>query len=229
MGRIELRDLRGHGQGDVVKNAQSRWISRAHDAQGLVPLFSTTRMDYRTNGSEASPRFTERQLTWIRACSSEVEVAANLRGQSLAEPPSIAPDEVRGALFWIGVPFVALGAFAFYATGSGLALLPGGLGVLLLAGALVRSVLHEKKRRVRPDIDVVTLSPIFDERIVEDEEGAQRTMMFVKAREAALGSTEMVWPSKLHKLTAELGESEKLRVGILCRGTTRYIAWAHPL
>lgn len=90
-------------------------------------------------------------------------------------------------------------------------------------------MLHEKKRHAVPDIDIVTLSPIFEERIVEDEEGAQRTMMFVKAREATLGSSEMVWPSKLHKLTAGLGESEKLRVGILCRGTIRYIAWAHPL
>lgn len=83
-------------------------------------------MAYRTRTPDAS-RFTDRQLTWIRASSSEAEVMANLRGESVAEPASIAPDEDREALFWIGLPFVALAAFAFYETASLLSLLPGGL------------------------------------------------------------------------------------------------------
>ncbi len=156
-------------------------------------------------------------------------MTANLAGVSIRKPGSIAPDELRDVLFWLGLPVLGLGAFALYERASWLSLLLGTLGGLLLLGSLVRTLQHVRKRHAAPNIEIVRVSPIFEERLVEDEEGAARTMVFVKARDATLGETEMVWPSKLHPLMSTLGESERLRVGILSRGTFRYIAWAHPI
>jgi hypothetical protein len=187
-------------------------------------------MAYRTTEIEGAPRFSDRQLEWIRATSSEAEVAANLRGRSVTEAPrSEGADEVTQLLFWLALPCLALGGYAFYETRSSLSLIPGGLGVVLLAGALGRSLVRARARRAPPEIEIVTLLPTFEERVVEDAEGAQRILTYVKAREPAQGGGEMVWPSKLSTLSATLGAGEQLRVGVVRRGALRFIGWAHPV
>lgn len=173
------------------------------------------------------PSFSERQLAWIRATTSEAEVAANLRGRSVVRAPSGPPDELAQVMVWLGVPFVGMGCYVFAATGSNLGLMPAVLGALLLAVALVRWALRARAR-ARPEIEVMTIVPVFTERTKTDADDVPYTFRVVTARGGPASPDELVWPSRLHAIGETLAGGERVRVGVVRRDGSRYIAWAHP-